>query len=141
MYAGNISSVRKIERRRGVAAAELALLAPTLVFILVAGTDFSRLFYSYVTVSSCARNGALWGCQDTASSTNTSGIQTAAQSDGSSLSSLPTISSSTSTISSNPYVSVTASYTFTTLINWPGIPHTMSVSRTVKMRVVQNTPN
>jgi Flp pilus assembly protein TadG len=119
----------------------MALLAPVLIFILVAGTDFARLFYDFVTVTSCARNGALYGCQDTTHSTDTAGIKTAAQSDGSSLSSLPSVSSSTTTVGGNSYVSVTVTYTFTTIITYPGIPSSVTLSRTVQMRVVQNTPS
>jgi hypothetical protein len=125
-----------------VAAAELAVvLAPILAFILVAGTDFARVFNASLTIASCARNGALYGSQDTAHSTDTNGIQAAALTDAGSLSPQPSVSSSTTTVGGNPYVSVTVTYTFTTLVNYPGIPSTMDLSRTVQMRVVQNTPN
>jgi Flp pilus assembly protein TadG len=46
--------------RRGVAAAEFALLLPPLMILMVGTIDFARVFYYYVTVSNCARNGALW---------------------------------------------------------------------------------
>ena len=141
MHVGRICPARRSARRRGGAAAELALIGPALLFILVAGTDFARVFYCFVTITSCARNGALYGCQDTARSTDTTGIRTAARADAGSLSSLPGVSSSTSTAGGNPYVSVTVTYTFTTLITYPGIPNTVLLSRTVQMRVVQNTPN
>jgi Flp pilus assembly protein TadG len=141
MNAGRTLPARQRDRRRGAAAAEMALIAPTLIFILVAGTDFSRLFYYYVTVTSCARNGALYGCQDTVHSTDTVGIQTAAQADARNLSSLPSVSSSTTTVGGNTYVSVTVNYSFTTIFAYPGIPSTVALSQTIKMRVVQNTPS
>jgi Flp pilus assembly protein TadG len=135
--------------RRGAAAAELGLvLTPVLAFILVAGTDFARLFNAYLTITSCARNGALYGCLDTAHSTDTSGIQTAAQADASTLNPLPDVSSTTTTISGNTYVSVTVTYKFRPLINYPAFSYStdatgayVSLSRTVKMRVIQSTPN
>jgi hypothetical protein len=116
-----------------------------LAFILVASVDFARVFFNYVTITNCAYNGAMYGSQTTANSTNTSGIQNAAVKDGSSLSpavAAADVSSSTGTdASGNSYVSVTATHTFTTLLTYPGIPHTMSLSRTVQMRVLPNTPS
>jgi hypothetical protein len=54
----------------------------------------------------------------------------------------PTVSSSTGTdANSNPYVAVTVTYTFTTLVNYPGITHSITLSRTVRMRVIQSTPD
>src|SRR5271166_2637104 len=47
-------------RRRGGAAAELALLAPLLVFIFIVAIDFCRLFFAYTIITNAARNGALW---------------------------------------------------------------------------------
>src|SRR5271165_2103648 len=47
-------------RRRGGAAAELALLAPLLVFIFIVAIDFCRLFFAYTIITNAARNGALY---------------------------------------------------------------------------------
>ena len=49
-------------------------------------------------------------------------------------------SSTVSDANSDPYVAVTATYSFTTLVTYPGIPHTMPLSRTVKMRVLPGVP-
>ena len=46
-------------RRRGGAAAELALLTPFLFFVLIVAIDFCRLFFHYTTITNAARNGAL----------------------------------------------------------------------------------
>jgi Flp pilus assembly protein TadG len=128
--------------RSGAAAAELALVAPVLVFTTLIAADFARLFYYTVTITSCARNGALYGCLSTANSKNTSQIATAAKTDAGSISPTPSVSSSTGTDSNNdPYVAVTVTYTFNTIITYPGIPHTVTISRTVQMRVVQGQPS
>jgi hypothetical protein len=125
-----------------VAALELAaVLTPILAFILVAGTDFARLFNAYVTITSCARNGAIYGCFDATKSTDTAGIQSAALADAGSMSPAPTVSSTTTTIGGNTYVSVTVSTTVSTLLSYPGIPSTMTLSRTVEMRVVLDVPS
>jgi Flp pilus assembly protein TadG len=47
-------------RRRGGAAAELALLLPVITFIFIVAIDFCRLFYAWNVITNCARNGALW---------------------------------------------------------------------------------
>jgi Flp pilus assembly protein TadG len=133
---------RHLAKRRAAAAAEFAVLTPVLALLLVGATDFARAFYYYVTVANCARNGALYGCLSTANSNNASAIQTAALTDASGLSPQPSISSKTGTdANSNPYVSVTASYSFSTLVSYPRLPNTMTLSRTVQMRVAQGQPN
>jgi Flp pilus assembly protein TadG len=130
-------------KRRAAAAAELGLVAPVLLFTMLIAADFARVFYYYVTINSCARSGALYGCQNPTNCANTSGIQASAKKDASGLSpqpSVPTPTTGTDT-SGNPYVSVTVTYSFTTLVNYPGIPHTFNLSRTVQMRVCQSQPN
>jgi Flp pilus assembly protein TadG len=113
-----------------------------LALLLVGATDFARTFYYYLTVANCARNGALYGCLSTANSTNKTAIQTAALTDAAGLSPQPSISSTTGTdANKNPYVSVTASYSFSTLVSYPQLPSTMTLSRTVQMRVAQGQPN
>jgi Flp pilus assembly protein TadG len=144
MYAASNSSPRRRPRRRAAAAAELAILGSVLAFILVASVDFARVFFAYLTITNCAYDGAVYGSQDTTHSTDTTGIKSAAVQDGGSLSpalAAANVSSSTgSDANSDPYVAVTATYSFTTLVTYPGIPHTMPLSRTVKMRVLPGVP-
>ncbi len=51
-----------VERRsrRAAAALELALVLPILAFLLVVIVDFCRVHYYSVTLSNCARSGALY---------------------------------------------------------------------------------
>src|SRR5262249_11371117 len=56
--------------RPAAAAAELAFLLPVLVLLTVACADFARLFYFYVTVTNCARNGAIWASDPVAKTTS-----------------------------------------------------------------------
>jgi Flp pilus assembly protein TadG len=133
---------RSSTARRGAAAAELTICLTLLTFLTVAGTDFSRLFNAYLTITSGARNGALYGCVNATHSTNTDGIRTAALADMGGMSSTPAVSSATGTdANGNPTVSVTVTSTFTTLVTYPGVPSTMNLSRTVQMRVSQNIPD
>src|SRR5262245_57293809 len=54
--------------RRAAAAVELALLLPLLALLLVISVDFARLYYHYMTITNCARNGAMWLCDPVAQS-------------------------------------------------------------------------
>src|SRR5262249_21879572 len=114
-----------------------------LVFLLVIGTDFARLWYAYLTITNCARNGALYGCLSTANSTDTTNIKAAAQADVGSLT-IPSGNITSSTLSDadgNTAVSVSVSYDFYTLIDYPQLTgfakvnYKTTISRTVQMRV------
>jgi Flp pilus assembly protein TadG len=123
--------------RRGVAAAEVAVLLPFLGFIFLAVVDYSRLFYDYVTITDCARNGALYGMIDRTHAQDTSGIRTAALADAVNLQPQPTVTSATGTdANGNPYVEVTVAYQFQTVASYPGIASTVNLSRKVRMQVI-----
>src|SRR5437879_9370672 len=47
--------------RRGASAAELAVLLPVLMLIVLGCVDFGRFSYAYITVTSAARAGAGYG--------------------------------------------------------------------------------
>jgi Flp pilus assembly protein TadG len=126
--------------RRGVAAVELAVLLPFLLFIFVAAVDFGRVFYYEVAVTNCALSGALYGSTDATHAADTQGIQAAAKAEAPELSSILSVSSTTGTDSAgNPFVAVKVTYLFQTITNFPGIPSSATVSRTVQMRVNPNT--
>jgi Flp pilus assembly protein TadG len=122
--------------RRGAAVAELALLLPFLALMFAATLDYTRVFFAASIVQEAARCGALYGSASTSNSTNTSGIQTAAQAGASDLSPLPSVSSSTGTdANSNATVTVTVTWTFTTFMNYPALPSSVTLTRTVTMRI------
>lgn len=150
-------------RERGQSLLEVALVTPLLLAMLVGGIELGRYAYISILVGSAARAGAAFGSESLVNSVNATGIQTAADNDfqnnGQSLSSL-TVSSSAScgcdsngtvtsdactggsagTCSSGHWVvlvSVTASGTFNALFHYPGIPTSISLSRTSTMRVTQ----
>jgi hypothetical protein len=124
-------------RRRGVASAELAVVLSTLMFICLAACDYARCIYAYVTVANCARNGALYQCDPAfAASTPYTSLQNAVQADAGNLTTAPTATSQNGTDANGyKYVQVTVTYPFQCTINYPGIPDTMTVSRTVWMAV------
>ena len=128
--------------RPAVAAVELAVLLPFLMFVFVVGVDFARVFYHCITLTNCARNGALYGSIDPSYAKDTSGIQNAALIDAGDLApQTPSVNSKTGNDASGyPYVSVTVTGTFQTITRYPGIPSPMTVARTVEMRVTPYVP-
>lgn len=129
--------------RRGTAAVELALLLPFLAFPFVVGVDYSRLFYHYLTVTNCARNGALYACDPVAAADSPyTSVQQPALADAANLSPTPTVTSTNGTdADGNAYVEVTVSYQFQTITSFPGFGGTVGLQRTVRMRVAPATPN
>jgi Flp pilus assembly protein TadG len=128
--------------RKGVGAVELAVLLPLLAFLFVIAVDFGRIFYYSLTVENCARNGALYGSDPFAASQSPyTSISDAALADATNLQPQPTVTSINGTDSSgNPYVEVNVSWTFASVTNFPGVPTTTNLSRTVRMRVAPITP-
>ena len=157
---------RKARGQSGQSLLEVALLLPLMLLLLLGSIDLGRYAYIAILVGNAARAGAGYGAQNLAFSVDTTGIQAAADNDyqnnGQNVSTL-TVSSSVScgcdsggtvttsgcSTATNPsagictsghwvvMVSVTASGTYSALFNYPGIPSTMAVSRTVTMRVAQ----
>jgi Flp pilus assembly protein TadG len=122
--------------------AELAIVLPMLCFLFVVAIDYGRIFYFSLTVTNCARNGALYGSQDATHAVDTTGIQTACQKDAANLhvASL-NVTSTTDSSTSPTYVQVTVTYPFTTVTNYPGIPSQTTLTRTIRMQVVPSVPN
>jgi hypothetical protein len=128
-----------------VAAVELAVVAPFLVFLFVVAVDFARVFYYAVAIDNCARNGAAFGSQ-TAGTPNWEGgagqitsMQQAAVADGANLNPPVTADNVTVTNSTdadgNSCVVVTVNYTFSTLTNLPGVPSKVNLQRAAQMRI------
>lgn len=127
--------------RRATAAVEVAVLLPFLIFVFVVGVDFARIFYHCLTLTNCARNGAVYGSKDPTHAADTAGIQAAALADAGNLTPAPGVTSTTGTdAAGNPYVQVTCTYTFQMITNYAGIPSSIPLSRTVQMRVAPVLP-
>jgi Flp pilus assembly protein TadG len=130
------------QERQGAAAVELALLLPLLAFLLVLAVDFARLFYFSVTVMNCARNGAVYGCDPTSAMQSPyKSVTEAALADASNLSPAPTVTSQTVADSTGNHIEVTVTYQFNTITSYPGVPSSMNLTRTCKMRMMARVPN
>jgi len=137
-------------KRLAVAAVELAVFLPFLVFIFLIAVDFSRVFYHSLTIANCARNGAVFASQVNNSKswqngTAVTSIQQAALADGGNLN--PPLISNDISVSQgldadgNSCVTVSVSYTFQTITDFPGIPNSTNLVRKVQMRVAPQFPN
>jgi Flp pilus assembly protein TadG len=129
--------------RHGAAAVELAIVLPVLVTVLFGATDFGRFSYSSIAVGNAARSGAAFGIMNPFDASSQAAWQAAVQQaaiDELSASSAFDTSQLTVTITTTDdggglrRVSVQTTYPFTTLVNWPYIPHTFNLSQTIVMR-------
>jgi len=143
---------RQARKRAGTATVELALLLPMLLVVALGAVDFGRVFYMSVGVANAARAGVQYGAQSMAFSLDYAGMKQAALNDGSDIPGLtanatrwcqcaggnPTsCSSSFCGNSSVPqvYVQVNTQATFNTMVKYPGVPSTVTLSKQAIMRV------
>jgi Flp pilus assembly protein TadG len=152
---------RKQQARRGAAVVEFAILAPFLAFLFVIAIDWARVFYYSITVTNCARNGALYLSQQQSAKTTTSPytdsgyvnlyvsakspVTAAALADAPNLTPTPTVTSASGSDSNGSYVEVTVSYPFKSVTHFSVanfvVPSTTNVTSTVRMYVLPETPN
>jgi Flp pilus assembly protein TadG len=137
----------------GQAMVEMALALPVLALLLLAASDFARLYYADIEVANAARAGAQYGSQSVITAADYSGMRAAAMADGSNLTGLGATASqctcmTTSNVpacpatycATNPnatYVEVDTTSTFHTAITYPGIPSTVTLGGKAVMMVAQ----
>jgi hypothetical protein len=141
-------------KRRGLAAIELAFSLPLLAYMLVAGVDFARIFYFEMVLDGCARNGALYvqlTADDPTSAFASVLAAVLADANANGLTPAPTVAVGYSASSAGPftqttsvspgYVQVTVSWTFQTLVQYPGIASETPMTRVCLMPVASATPD
>ena len=133
--------------RRGAAVAELAVVLPVLLSLVLLCIDFGQFAYYYMAVTNAARAGAGYGSANPYTASTQTMWQTAtvqavknefAQNAWYNSAKL-TVATPVATQQGNGYwtVSVTVTYSFQTLVNWAffsGYNHPISLTRTVVMR-------
>ncbi|MBI1914730.1 MAG: pilus assembly protein [Planctomycetes bacterium] len=144
-------SVGRRPGRPAAAAAELAVLLPVLVTIVLGCVDFGRFAYNYIAVTNAARAGAAYGMMNnytsSTQSTWTAGITQAARDEltqqvGSGNVGNVTVTVTPSTDSNGMRrVRVQVSYPFTTIISWNwtglGIPSSMTMRGQAEVRLIR----
>jgi Flp pilus assembly protein TadG len=154
----SIPTSRRGVSRRGTAAAELAILLPFLMFLLMVAIDYARIFYFGVVIENCARNGAYYASDYPNNNYvyndiyGYASLDDAVLRDASNLSPQPTYqvgysSSSDGPFTSTPpsggggYAQVTVTWTFNSLTNYPGIPSSVALTRSCTMQVAPAMPS
>ena len=136
----------------GAAIVEMAVITPLLLVLALGVGDFGRVLYTAITLSHAARAGAAYGAQSTGYTGDTEGIQQAADGEAQEIAPISVTSqrvcectggASVSCMVPNcggygpprVFVEVTTTRTFQTLVPFPGVPATVALSRTAKVRV------
>ena len=134
---------QRFRTREGAAVVELAVMLPLLVFLFVIAVDFARVYYFSLTLTNCARAGALYASDPaTADESAFDSYEDAALADATNLNPPPELyKTSGMDASGRSYVEVTATYTFSTVTVFPGVPSEMNLSRSVRMYQSAITPN
>jgi Flp pilus assembly protein TadG len=139
------------EYQRGQSAVELAMVTPVLIVLLLGAADMGRAFYFGIAANSAARAGAQYGSQSVITAADSAGMRAAAQTDAANISGLSVTASqctcaSSSTVSACPssyctdspsatYVEVDTQVPFHTVVTYPGIPSSITLSGKAIMQV------
>jgi len=138
---------------RGGALVELAVVLPVLILIAIGVMDYGRVYYTSVTVANAARAAAEWGAYGrTGSSTSYSDIQNFGNLEGADAGTItitPTppvcrCSPTGGTVSCTNscggygapqvYVTATATKSVALILRYPGLPPTVTISRSATFR-------
>ncbi len=128
-------------------------MLPVILVTMVGAIEIGRVAYASIEVSTAARAGVQYGCQNESNAENASSMEQAALDDvnltgmtASASYSCKCSNGSTTSCTSNTctsgthleeYVTVTTSYSMNSLFKYPGIPQTYSLSGYATMRVRQ----
>jgi Flp pilus assembly protein TadG len=140
----------------GQSLLELALVLPMLLLLLVGTIEIGRFAYYSIVVSNAARAGAQYGAQNLTAAADLAGMQTAANNDaniagltvtpgvqcgctGTTAGLSGTCPATLCVLPNHPlvYVQVTATRAVSSLFSYPGLPATVTLTSTEKMRVAQ----
>jgi len=155
---------KRFAGERGTNLIEMALLTPVLLLLVLGAIEIGRYAGLSILVANAARSGAQYGAQNLVTAADNAGITSAATEDtentpgGQSLANLSVTSQPVCGCSADGltngqcpttnvpscgtgpflvYVQVTATGTFNSLFGYPGIPSSITVSRTAEMPVAQ----
>ncbi|MBV9408309.1 MAG: pilus assembly protein [Candidatus Eremiobacteraeota bacterium] len=138
---------------RGSALAEMAVITPLLLFLLAGVVELGRFSAYGLTVAGAARAGVQYGAQNSATATDTTGMQNAATADASGITGITATASqfcqcadgSASTCLASDcasshrivYVQVQVTGAYTSVLRYPGIQSSFPIHATAVMRVPQ----
>jgi Flp pilus assembly protein TadG len=147
-----LRSIGFLRDGKGSSFVETAILVPVMLLMCAGTMDFARVVYAGIEIANAARAGVQYGALTPGNSGDTAGMAQAALNDAADLGSSNVTASarnfcgcdsgtaevacSSTTCGTTPsgYVSVTANYTFNTFLRWPGLPQSVVLTRTARMR-------
>lgn len=141
----------------GTSMVEFSLLAPVMAFFLIGLIEMGRYAYYAILAANAARAAVQYGAQNLSSAQDTAGMKNAAIADAQNFTQWSTpggvdaahfcvqsgtpvtcpVAPATPAPGTVYYVKVVVNGRFTSLMNYPGIAHSLPVSGTAVMRVVQ----
>ena len=135
----------------GSAAVELATVLPVLTLLVIGVADFGRVHFTAITVANAAKAGAQFGAQSTVTSSDTAAMNRAARNEAADIGPILTSSghfcrcpdgstpSCTGTCVGygvpEVFVQVSATKSVSFLMNYPGLPSSVTVTRRATFRV------
>jgi Flp pilus assembly protein TadG len=148
-------------RRRGATVVEMALLLPFLMFVFVVAVDYARVFYYGTILENCARNGAYYASnypnsaylyndiygyksldeaiyKDCTNMMSVSDPKSNPQYKVEYSTTIDGVYGATPTVTG--FVKVTLNWDFRTVTKYPIVPSTVSLSRSVIMRMAPALP-
>ena len=145
--------------RAGAAVVELALIASLLMLLTAGAIDFSRAFFSAITVANSAGTGSFFGSQSLVKSASVDIIDAVATHDAADLNAVtasPAVTVTSSTYCDCPdgaevecaavdcsgdygmprvHAKTRVEFTYVPLFPWPGVPNPIIVAREHYVRV------
>ncbi len=136
----------------GAALVEMAMIMPLLLLMALGVGDFGRIMYTAITLAHAARAGAAYGAQSNSHAGDVPGIVLAAEEEAQDIAPIAVTSERvcectggaavSCTLAScggygapRAFVEVTVTRTFSTLVPFPGVPSSVPLSRTAKVRL------
>ncbi|MGE5750399.1 MAG: TadE family protein [Gemmatimonas sp.] len=143
--------VRLRRSEHGGAMLELAVVLPVLILIAIGVMDYGRVYFTSIAVANAARAAAEYGTAMTGNQNKTANIQSMALLDGAEAGSMTitpvttckcgaTVVACSGTTCAGygvprVYVAVTATKDVALILKYPGLPATVTISRTATFRL------
>jgi Flp pilus assembly protein TadG len=134
---------RRSNHRRGTAATELAILLPLLILLALVGVDFGRFAYAHIALGNAARVGAEVGAARRYDASTAAAwqarIESAIAEEFTAVGGIdPANLAVQIDVADDSYelhrATVTANYSFSTVVAWPAIPRPLVLERVVSIR-------
>ncbi len=123
----------------GQAIVETALILPVLLIVLIASFDGARALLAGSVIQSAAQAGAQYGALSSSNAADASGIASTVRAEvvlPQATGTNPTVTSSTGTdAQGETQLTVSATYTMTALLPYPGLPSTFTITRRAVVQV------